>query len=171
MNQVEHKTMYLGTIRELESKLATDDYYSLVRASGLMRQLLADSHCLMDSANEDFGLKLQFEVLAQEPISRPDTFDWISIDPSPVPGTPCTRKVNHEQLLKVQCGSVNGDCFTVLDIIRACAHVKGGVHIGEAKRSQEKLVVELDQVTSIGSRQPSLTSLCGIIRVVLAGLA
>lgn len=161
--------MYSGTIRDLESKVAAGDYYSLVKASGLLRSLMLDSNNLMDLANRDLRIKPRFEIVAIEPLPLQPDLAWFNIDPVTSKGTH-TRLVDRQEFLKCTPLWAHSQSYSIKDIIRACAHAKGGIHIGEVS-GNEKGVLDIDKIANHSGTELSLVCIGGIVDVALRGLS
>ena len=78
--------------------------------------------------------------------------------------------VDLDTVLKIPCLRVNNRTAAIADLIRACANAKGGVHLGKAKSSEEKVVVGWDKEVLLLGQEPSLLAVMGVCRVVLTGL-
>jgi hypothetical protein len=93
----------------------------------------------------------------------------LTLDPSPFAGAQrVTRTL--DQFLAAPCLRWNGADASVKDLIRACANVKGGVHLGKAKIAEEQALLDWDEVFSVIGEEPSLRALAGVCRVTLVGL-
>lgn len=160
------KLMYLGTTRELESKAESGDYYSLVKASGLLRGLIMDGGSLLDAANREFRLKFTFEIVSMPNFAGSPQMVLHSIVP--------TKRYRPEAvalagLLPQTCIIWDYQKYSVRDVIRACANAKGGVHIGKAAKSEQG-ILDMDEVVRIGGEECSLRVIRDIIAVVLKGI-
>jgi hypothetical protein len=161
-----HKALYLGTIRELETKSASDDYYSLVKSSGLLRGLILDGTNLVDAVNRHFKVKCRFDIADVRLYPIRTVCQWHDVCPV---AWKKMRSVDRKELLATKCLSFADQQFSIRDVIRACANAKGGVHIG-APRAREEGILDMDEVLSIGGKEASLQSLRSIVTVVLKGL-
>jgi hypothetical protein len=90
-------------------------------------------------------------------------------DSSRFPGAQ-TIEVNLEGFLKAPCLRLEGKTATVRDLIKACANVKGGVHLGRARTSEEDLVLDWDRAFRVIGEEPSLVAIAGVCRVGLSGI-
>lgn len=61
--------------------------------------------------------------------------------------------------------------YSVLDIIKTCAHYKGGIHSGDPKEQKEQAILDLDKVMTVGDLDCTLANLKGIATVAVNGLA
>jgi hypothetical protein len=232
--------LFLHTYDDILNKVKRRQEYDIIRASGLLRQLLIDSDPLIHQVNKKRRLKFKFEVLnhqklkhcfpEEEPTGRL-RLHWKNLDPSlallpiryeyisadnidhfvenidlyahgdnpPVhikiwydekTGRGVTENLSHNYLafyfqenktipilkLKVDtfltqnCLFIEGTIFKTVDIIKMAAHIKGGVHSGEAKTKEERHLLELDKVMEIAGLDASLMILVGLCNIVTNGL-
>ena len=59
---INHEQLFLGTVRDLRTKIRTNTTYSLIRACGLCRHLLLDKHPLLHQANRQYKINIQFHI-------------------------------------------------------------------------------------------------------------
>jgi len=135
----EAQELFLSTVIDLDQRLVAGDRYSLVRASGLLRQLLLDEMPLVHVVNREYRVALAFRTLdfSQPPPVEPEAH-WRVLDPEPFPGAQ-TQTCSLKQFLAAPCLTWRGSCASVTDLIRACANAKGGVHLGRTKVADEQL--------------------------------
>jgi hypothetical protein len=166
----EAESLFLATLLDIDQKLEEASRYSLIRAAGLLRQLLLDSPSLVDAANRGHREKFEFEVIDfQEPPPVPHEAHWQNLDPSHFPGAK-TVKLNQQRLLQAPVLEMRGATATVRDLIRACANAKGGVHLGKARTSGEDTIINWDRAVALAGEEPSLRAVAGLCRVVIRGL-
>ena len=170
----EQEELFVATVDDIKEKLGKGDKYSIIRSSGLLRQLLVDGECLVDIVNKPYRLKIEFETTDftfQLPAEFRDLIfiAWETIDPSILPPSARKIRINKDKFLGAKCCSLEGRVFTVKDIIKACAHGRGGVHSGKAKAEVQE-VLDFDEILKLGGAEPSLLALAGILRVTLAAL-
>jgi hypothetical protein len=162
--------VFLATLADIDRKLAEGTRYGLIRAAGLLRQLLLDSTPLVHDVNRTYHKKIEFEVIdyrTSPPL--PPQAHWQNLDSSRFPGAK-TITVNLEALLGAPCLELEGTRASVRDLVSACANVKGGVHLGRARTSQESALIDWDRAFTLIGEQPSLLAIAGLCRVVLRGL-
>lgn len=163
---------FIRTLEDVDRKAISGEPYELVRAAGLLRQLLLDGQPLVHVVNRAHRLRLEFETL---PFRPPEQLGarivWRNIDRSSLTSAN-TRAHSLDQLLAVPCFyQADGVTGTVGDVIRACAHVHGGVHRGRPRNDVERAIVELDNAGAVGPEgPPGIAAVRGICRVVLTGL-
>lgn len=165
----EAEVLLLGTIRDIDAKLLEGATYALIRASGLLRQLLLDGHPLVERVNRKYRCKLKFVVLepGEAPV-QPDE-EWRSVDPFILPGV-ATLALTRQQFLATQVLRVGSDSVSVADVIKACANAKGGVHFGEPDGREQELLLGWEKTNQFNRLEPSLVLLAGICRVTLIAL-
>jgi len=121
--------LFLETLSDLRDHINTGSEYKLKRASGLLRQLLVDTATLLAQANRRHRLKIRFPVGTLSPINpHPGSFVMRGFGPSA-----CGKLVQAtlDQFLGCHCLAANGGVFSVRDIIKVTAEIRGGVHAGE----------------------------------------
>lgn len=167
--------LYLETIADLEKKLADGSPYAVIRAAGLLRQLLLDGgQSLVDKVNRTHRLKIGFAV--QRPFFLPvANFQVWNPSARPVPGLPYMGKpplqLDRDQFLGHQFAAGQGVAFSVRDMIVFCANVAGGVHHGAAKTPKEQLLAEMHQETAPEQAVSGLIfGVAGIVEVVVDSL-
>jgi hypothetical protein len=162
--------LFLETLGDLDAKVMRASSYDLIRAGGLLRQLLLDPPLVHD-VNRFYRRQLKFSVLdhRNEPPSQPAEH-WRCIDPLYFPGVK-TLEVDLDGFLAAPILRVGAVTASVKDVIRACANAKGGVHYGAAADAREQLLLSWDDRSQFFSAVvPSLESIAGLCRVVLVGL-
>lgn len=160
---------FLSTVADLDRKLVEGSHYSLIRAAGLLRQLLLDQVPLVEEINRTHRISLHFEVVDYNHVP-PIAFDhhWRFIDP-PEPGRGVTVR-GLRGILRVPIYRSGDGIATVRDVIRACANAKGGVHYGPAQGTKERDLLEWDLVAKFFGREPSVAAVVAVGKVVLKGL-
>ncbi len=164
----EDERFFLNTLRDIEQKLVAYDRYALIRASGLIRQLLLEG--LVHRANRTHRVPLTFTTIdfTTGPPGAPKEH-WLDLDPDPFPGA-ATVTCSLDQFLAAPCLTWGGVSATVRDVISVCANAKGGVHLGIARTEREQSLLDWDQILVVTGEEPSLAALVGICRVTLVGL-
>ncbi len=167
--------LFLDTLSDLEKRVASQDDYEVLGASALIRKLLLDEHPLVDQVNREYRIKLSFAVTAprQLPAGLPEpTFFSVQdgIDPDTAPPFLQPTTVPRDQLLAYVLLRINGQAYTLKDIILFEAHVMGAVHAGSPKEDKERVLLELNKRFQIGGYRSSLRQLQAIGQVVVKGL-
>lgn len=166
----DEENFFLNTLQDIDLKTFAGDRYSLIRASGLLRQLLLDE--LLHVVNRSHKLSIKFcttNFHNRLPSDIEISGHWQNLDPSYFPCSN-TLQCSLDEFLGAPCIVFQGHEATVKDIIKACANAKGGVHLGKARISAEQVVLDWDQAINFIGEEPSLMAIKGICRVVLAGL-
>jgi hypothetical protein len=168
----EPEQLFLDTVADLKDKMARGDGYALIKASGLLRLLLADAHPLVHQVDKAYDLPLRFETIdytMKPPYPQLIIFRWSVLDASAIPGAR-KRSSTLDEFLAAEILTFEGKEFTVLQVIRAAAHVKGGVHAGTAESDHEQALLDLGRALTVGGLDASVAALRGIIAVTLAAL-
>lgn len=165
-------TLFVKTLEDIQKRLEITDTYETLRVSGLLRQLLFDSQPLVNQVNRYFRQSIRFEVMDAPPYPAnlpAPMIHWKSVYISDLP-TVKTKRISLQDFLKVECLIYQGINYNVQDIIKACAHQRGGVHHENPQTDEGKLLLELDDLAQFGGWEPTLLSLRGIAKVVLNAL-
>lgn len=161
--------LFLETVLDIDEKVTTGDWYSVLRASALLRQLLVDERPVVHAVNRKCRVRLRFRTLDLAPLPGEPDVHWRKLDPSLFPGGVTTDQTL-DQFLAAVCLDWKGRRSTVKDLIKACANASGGTHLGPAKEPEEQLLLEFDEVVRVVGEEPSLKALSGVCRVVLVAL-
>ena len=163
----EAERLFLGTVKDIEEKLKVGDRYTVIRAAGLLRQILLDQHRLLDGANRNHKLKLTFQIMPRgnPPVSKGLRYHWVNPDASAFPGAK-TSTVDAAGLTRTEILYSRGESATVKDLIKVCANAKGGVHLGRAKPGGQQAIIDWD---AAARSDMSLRSIAGLCKVVLDG--
>jgi hypothetical protein len=164
--------LFLSILDDLDTKTAHPDKYGLIKASGLLRQLLLDENPLVIQVNRAYKLNLVFTFRALPKIGQDDLIvAWMRL---PKGNNPCdvsqATTAGLSTFLGAGCLGLAGRVFTVREVILANAHVKGGVHAGRSRDGGVAGVVVLDQILNVGGAEASLATLRDIISVTLEGV-
>jgi hypothetical protein len=167
----EEENLFLCTVIDLDQKVTAGDRYSVIRASGLLRQLLLDETPLVHAVNRQYRLELSFQTVDfSQPLPVEAQAHWQALDPEPFPGAR-TQSCSLKQFLGAPCLAWNGRNARVSDLIRACANAKGGIHFGRTKIADEKIVLDWDQAINLLGEEPSIRAISAVCRVSLRGLS
>lgn len=139
----------IHSISELEDRIAKGTKYDLIKASGILRQLLIDSPSLLDKVNERHKERFIFRTLKvgklePEPVVQ-DGILWkpiISVnliypqlEEQPI------FETNKHKFLSYQVFHFEGHIFTVKDVIKVAANVLGGVHFDNPRTGKDKTLL------------------------------
>lgn len=121
--------LFIATLVDLQQKFEKGDHYSLLKASGLVRQLLLDGNPLLHQVNRLHHLKLKFQIIQYEdPPFSPETY-IPSLSPSS--GSDGTiLQLDLSAFIKTECMKVMGRVITIHQLIDVYAHNMGGIHSG-----------------------------------------
>jgi hypothetical protein len=182
---VDSRLLFLSKLDDLQSRLQDpEDEYKMLRAAGLLRQLILENPPLMAVVNKD-RIKIKFRV-TKHPARMGFVIDdqgvahvmpsgtmWYildGIDPERFPEYP-VEELDRRHFLQVATMKVKGGEVTVKDIIRHAAHSEGGVHLGKPESARVAAATGLLSVNLDGrERSAAATAMKGIISVVLAAM-
>jgi hypothetical protein len=148
-----HEQLFLLTLEDLRSKLASGKEYDLIRACGLCRHLILDDIPLVHLVNRRHRIKLRFEVAFNNinkffQTSTPHGLNWVTFDPGVIrnlgPTFTQVRKISLEEFQKFVVLHYQQNAITVRHLIRAASHCLGGIHSSEPAGSEEKALVALN---------------------------
>ena len=142
----ENEELLVNIYNDLRSKIDAGDKYSFIKASGLIRQLLADAVPLVDQVNKDYKVKITFRTQKNKPkfgnFVDEHGQKWESVIGITLinPSHNDDQYIEHlkrDAFLKYPVINYSGFDFTVLDIIKISAHVYGGVHSGKIEDQKD----------------------------------
>ena len=173
-------TLFIRTLDDLSTRLASDDEYTLLMAAPLLRKLLLDSDSLLNQVNRSRRLKIMFKINSKSPydtalakLGAPFfSSEEDAIDPELdlPPGMRNEMQVKLDGLLKREVLMISGDTVTIRDLIDQLANIEGGVHSGKPDDKQ-KVLQAVSQRIYIGGLPAGVRQVRAIIRIVLRGLA
>lgn len=152
------------------------DPYTILKASGLLWQLLLDEHPLVDQVNRNYRIKIKFDI--GDPLIpknlHPNTILFSvgqCIDPDlNYPGVGRIT-VSRDRFFKTEVlVAKDNKRFTVRDIIALEANVMGGKHSGQTKEVKLGLLKEAATIIEAFDLRSTLILLKGIIRVVVRAI-
>jgi hypothetical protein len=166
---------FIDTLRELRERMAKGDRYELIKASGLLRLLLLDGGALVHIVNRHHRVKIDFETIDYTmKLPTLSSFrvhmHWTNLDATGFP--PAAKRITSklDPLLAAIVVTFEGEDYSVADIIRSAAHLKGGVHYGAPDNDRDKKLLEADKLWAINNVDASLAAMRGLVAVVLRGL-
>ena len=139
----DHEELFVNTYNDLRCKLDKGDKYNLIKASGLIRQLLFDASPaspLLDLVNRDYKLKIVFRTQKNRPKfgktlefggQKWETVIGVTLIKPTYNDEEYTSYVKREEFLKYPIIYFEDLDFTVHEIVKLCAHVYGGIHSGK----------------------------------------
>jgi hypothetical protein len=149
-------------------------YFDLLRASALIRQLLLDDPPLAHLVNRDLRIKIRFRVIryVTDPNRNPPAFGWSCVyAPSSVPGPPEPEVLKQDSFLAANCIGMRGKLFTIKDVIKSCANVRGGVHLANTVDEKDQSLLNFDRVCQDAGIVTSVAIMRGITASVAEGLS
>jgi len=150
----------------------------LLDVAHILRQFLIDSPSIVDIVNRNHRVKIKFEVFesADEKIERlrsitGDAPSFVYSGTVLPPFAP-RKSLNRESFLSFNILFLNGQHFTVRQVIKACANRMGGVHYSNPSSDdrEESILRRLDELMIIGGAPATLSSLILVGRIVSNGL-
>jgi hypothetical protein len=139
--------LFVRTIDELSDIIHTDDYFNVLFSSAHIRKLFLERNPLFVVVNKTYHLKIEFEYaddynnfIRNYPtnILKPNGFLAIEgIDPYKGVSS-AVVKVDKDKFFKTTIGSFDNKEYTIKDLIKFFAHIKGGVHVGIPESEIEK---------------------------------
>lgn len=175
MKQIEK--IFLHSMVDLEEILDMANTYKILRASGIIRQLLIDSNSLVDQINREYKLKIIFRV-QQKPIitERKDEngkilHQWFLVTfIFPDKNSKNVELLKKQDFLKYKLLSFGVDEFSVLEVIKICANKYGGIHSDDIVDEREKLLDKLNSTVSLLEFDCVIHSMHGIMKVCYEAL-
>jgi hypothetical protein len=141
---IEIKEDFIAILEDLNDRINEPIKYNNKKASGLLRQLLLDSNPLLHQINREFKKIIVFK-------SRKLVKAEVGIGNIIMEGIVPMKNEhfeNHENLdlksfLEKRCLIYNKQLYTVHDIIKINANMRGGIHSGIPKSNKETQAIEM----------------------------
>lgn len=173
--KMDRDQLFIRTIKDLESRLDSNDEYEILMIASLLRKLLLDRNPLTDQVNRKRRLKIKYRINDRPlPTDEPVPIFWSvedGFDPdTSVPHLSKPIEVTKDQLLSRPVLISNGQTVTVRELILHLAHVQGAVHSGMPKDKKDKVMKKLIETLGIGGLPAGLRLLRAIGRVVRKSL-
>jgi hypothetical protein len=164
--------LFLMTLHDLSERIARGTAYDIIRASGLLRQLLFDVGApLAHAANRGTRLRLEFTIATTSPlpakIEKPG-IEWRSLYPAN--DQEPSERLNLDRFLALVTITSEGVGCTVRDVVAAVAHVFGGVHLGRPEEEEDKALVALRDRVLVQRQSLVLRAVQDIGQVCIEGL-
>ena len=165
-------TLFSKTIKDIETRLRSNNDYEILMIAGLLRKLLLDEQPLVDQVNRSKRLKISYSIN-----HRPDPGDaglvvW-SVEDSLDPETSHLiniKEVTRDELLAIRVLKISDHIYTIREVILHISHVEGAIHAGRTKEEKDKILKKFISEWNIGGYSASLRLLKAIARVVLKGI-
>lgn len=169
------EALFLRTIEDIEKRLVDPDPYEVLRIAGHIRKLFLNGFPLVDQVNRSNKIKLLFEVAV--PVDRTDREPcpafWAihdGLDPDTAPSLNKRYALTREQFFQTVVLMMDGEKYTVQDVVLFEANVMGTVHSGAARTEKERALRKVNAISSAGSSTSALRQLQAIARIVLKSL-
>jgi hypothetical protein len=154
------------SLEELQERINKGKQYDLIKASGILRQILIDSPALMDNANPD-KLKIFFKTRKATPFNKPKLIDGQEyetlitvrlIDPPDSWEDEFVSTLKRQPFLAYPVFEFENHIFTIKDIIKIGANVLGGVHFDKPKTDRDRLLAIANNMISYADQTSSCAS-------------
>lgn len=165
-----YKTMFVRKLRELENSHSELSNYSLIEASATLRYLLLDASPLIDVLNREKKLPITYRV-NNDPWNEYreeilPVLEWKEINPS---FSLHPSDLKKDAFLKFKCLYFLQQPYTVQDILKFYAYVRGGVHLDKGEEKYQPLrdaflTFKLNGLSSLDH------TMRGILQVVVTSL-
>lgn len=174
---MDRETLFLKTLDDIEERSKSQDPYTILGVSALIRKIFLEKHPLVDTVNQRFREKLKFTISAGR-IPKKENLpagsfwsqqDGLDPDTSP-PGIP-TKILGRKDFFQHVVIATSEYRHTIRDVIRYQAHVVGGVHAGAPEDDKEKALEKIDQLFLIGGHAMATRQLLAVARVILKALS
>ncbi len=168
--------LFLARLDDLERLTALGDEYSMLCASGMLRQLFLDASPLVHRVNRRCRLQLRFPVCGRQYreivlADSPGFFSALHGIHTSGPFSHQREDVTIDQFLATLVLKLGDKLLTVRDLISISANVLGGVHKGDPGDAKEIALSEFKRLVSIGPTTLDAAQLKPIILIALDGLA
>ncbi|WPR73056.1 hypothetical protein SLW70_08045 [Flavobacterium sp. NG2] len=165
----------LNIICDLQERFEKLTEYDLLKASGLIRQLIVDTNPIIEQVNKNYKLKIVYRV--QKRFKMPagkideDGTIWKPLYGmtfiAPKEDSSNIELLKKDEFFKYELLHYNGESFSVLDIIKICANKYGGIHYDETKNQKELLIDTTHFGLTFNNSSSVLQSMYSIIEICL----
>lgn len=145
-DSMDSETLFLRTVNDLDERVAAIAHYDALMSAALLRKLLLDGTPLVHQVNRTYRLNLRFRISGvsqfEQMLLDSDPMFWSiedALDPdSGLPGP--VVEATLDQFLARNVMRFEGRSVTVRDVIDQLSNVDGGVHKGEPREDQQKVL-------------------------------
>lgn len=138
--------IFVNIMFDLNERYERRTEYDLLKASGLIRQLIVDPNSIVEQINKNYKLKIIFRVQERNKIpserTKEDGKVWKALYGitfiTPKEDSLSVEFLNKDAFFKYNLLTYHEETFNVLDIIKICANKYGGIHYDEKKNLKEK---------------------------------
>ena len=141
---------FLRFILDLQHRIAVHNRFDLLEASAILRRLLIDARPILHIVNRSYHERLRFPIVHRDPellyvqAGEKPSFDHLAL--SPVFADPSDiRLLKFDEFLGTPALHGSQGTYTVRDVIKVCANLKGGIHFDDPSTSVEQTLLELDK--------------------------
>jgi hypothetical protein len=164
--------LFIRNLDRLKAVLKQPSADGLLESAALLRQLLLDENPLLHQVNREVRIKISFLVNrspAYPPGLEPD-IEIIAdgIAPS-LARIPSPQEVNLDGLFRQTVLKINGQSATIRDVVQYVANYAGAVHKSTPDTPLTKSLEAVGQSLQLLGAPSVLTSLRGIIDIVVRG--
>lgn len=165
---------FLRFILDLQQRIAVNNRFDLLEASAILRRLLVDARPILHIVNRSYRERLRFpiatrdhELLYDQAGQKPE-FDHVALSPT-YADLNCIKYLTLDEFLCAPALFGFQRAFTVCEVIKVCANLKGGIHFGDPKSSLEESLIALDKDYAPFFIDASLASLPDIAWAAING--
>lgn len=168
------ENIFLNIMSDLDERYKRHKEYDILKASGLIRQLLADANSIVAHVNKKHKLKILFRVQRRNKIPteriQEDGTIWKALYGmtfiTPKEDSSSIELLNKDEFFKYVILTYYDEAFNVLDIIKICANKYGGIHYDEERNHKEKSIdtthkgFSFNDSSSVIQSMHSITGIC-----------
>lgn len=140
------ETLFRRTVDDLDQRVAAIAHYDALMSAALLRKLLLDGNPLIHQVNRTYRLNLRFRISGvsqfEQMLLDSDPMFWSledGLDPDIGLAVPVVE-ATLDQFLARNVMRFEGRSVTVRDVINQLSNVDGGVHKGEPREDQQKVL-------------------------------
>jgi len=166
---------FLRFILDLQQRTSVTDRFDLLEASAILRRLFLDRRPILHSVNRSYLERLRFPIASRDPEllydqagQRPE-FDHVALSPAFTDPND-VRHLTLDEFLRAPVLYGSQRSYTVRDVIKVCANLKGGIHFGDPETSVQESLIALDKVYLPFFIDASLASLPDIAWAAINGV-
>lgn len=166
-----YKNMFSQKMQDLERCYREFSNYSLTQASNPIRSLLLDLQPLVDVLNREKQLPITYWVNGDPWHEKPEdllpVIEWKEVNPN-LSGNPVELK--KDAFLKLKCLYFLQQPYTVQDVLKFYAYVRGGVHLdkGEEKYQPLRDAFQTFKLNGLSSLDHSMRGIVQVIHTTLS---
>lgn len=168
--------LFVEVYLDLERLVLQADEYSMLRASGLMRQLLLDGDRLVHIVNRKHKINISFPVCGRafgQHVLKNSPSTYMRLNGIHRSGSMSQHEelISLDKFLSEPLLKFHDDLYSVKDVISHAANTLGGVHLGSPKTNKGKTLSNANESVTVFDLGISAVQLKPIGLIVLDGLA